>query len=355
MRSKLFFVLAILLMTGYTIFSRLSFNKATAESYSGTLLKPAEAVVDLSHPALNQIDEENKAALLRYFASTPRWEVGLDKNNAPFAVKREKNYKGGYFSALNGYYTKHDLSEPLSNDDYFQTRALISFDNIYGYGNKKDLITHSAVGDNPVLLTVETPYSGTPGYSSYLVAKANSVNMEIYEQSSSVERKLTAKIYNEISEEIAEVIKNIEQIKKTGLLPETSPHYSAPAINSFLNVYTSWRTKEEDLKSDFLQYGIYTLSGALCPKASGQVYAKAVNLNDNSFLSEITVRNSSRRIIGWSEEGKACFPYESEIIIGEGGWNTRHHVRIELWHIADSDKSETKLAEITKTVAGYQF
>ena len=353
MRFQALAIGAVIFIIAYFVVGRINPSRESyRESYKGRLSQLAEAKVDLSDMTLNEVNSENKSTLLRYFASSPRWEVRVDHEGAPYALRREKNYKGEYFS---GSYTSFELIDPFAKEDYFQIKALISFTNPFGFGNRTDMVTQTKVGTNPVTVIIEEPHSGTPGYSSYLIAKAAAINIEIYEQSALPTRPLTQKIYDEVSVEIDEVLKNNAYVRNTGLLPKSSPYYFDTKNEPYLNIYTSWKTKETDLKSDFLQYGIYTLEGYVCPMIPGIVYAKVINLKDNSFLSETEIMNNSRRIVGWSEDGKTCFPYESEITIGEGGWNTRHNIRVELWHEDHAQTGLTKLTETFKTVSGYEF
>jgi hypothetical protein len=310
--------------------------------------KPPEAKLNLSDQTLNQFGDHNKEALFRYLASSPRWEVRYNvRNGQSYAVRREKNQHGAYFTTLHGYYTSMDFISS-DFDNYFQKRTALSFDKPALNEPK----TEAYVGESEVQVRVEHPSSGSPGYSSNMGVYSGSLYLDIYEQSNDLTRRISQEIFDDVSEELRVVLDNIESVEKTGLLPEGSPYYK-PAITPSFNVTEASLWGRNEVSEDVLAGGIYYLSGNVCPKTKGKVYAKVVNLKDNSLMSSEEVRRSSIIYTGWSSNGGVCFPYHSQISVYEGGFDARHKVRFELWHQDEKGKEE-KLIECVKTISGWE-
>jgi len=301
----------------------------------GQLIHPDEAHVNLSDLTLTNFSTPEKQSLLqRYFAGNGRWEVRQERG-INYAVRLEK-VNGNYQTSLNGYY-----SEYKENGSVSQTRVLVSFKEPYGFGNLDKRITRSNTGNNDAELIIADSFPGTPGYASYLIVNGGGIYIEIYDQAPQVERIFTQKAYNEISKELSAILEHQDEIETTGIMLLEEYYPGAFPKASFLDV------------KDGMQPGIYLVDAAVNPTGPGILFVKVFDTKTGEQLSADRITPRSTRVAAWSDAGVTYFPYQSEITISEGDWNTKYEARFELWHKDDSG-TETKLLETTRLVNGWQ-
>ena len=301
--------------------------------YRGELSQPTEASIIIDSLVIDQFDETNIDILRRYIAGNSRWEMRQEQGKI-YAIKKEK-VDGEYKTSLNGYYS--DFGNTLG---IYQTRVIISFGQYYGHGNDENHITFSTYKDKNVQLTIEGEHSGTPGNSSYLIIKGEGINIEIYEQAKEIKRAFTSQTLEELNYELTDVLKYKEEIKQTGIIP-LSKYYPVTYDSTFFNIL------------DGMQPGIYVVQAGLTVDKEGEAYVKAFDTKDNSRLSADRMTPRTTRQIGWSENRKTVFPYETELTVYEGDWDNQYEARFEIW-FRDKDGQERKLAEKTRQIFGWQ-
>ncbi|MGH1397344.1 MAG: hypothetical protein ACRAVC_25405 [Trichormus sp.] len=105
--------------------------------------------------------------------------------------------------------------------------------------------------------------------------------------------------------------------------------------------------------NDGIQRGIYLLEAWINPTTEGEVYAKVFDTKTGTRLSPDRISFRSKRVIGWSENGKKFFPYNAEITVYEGDWSHEYQARFELWHKSVTG-DERKLVERTRKIYGWE-
>lgn len=316
---------------GYYMLSyRLYVFDVNSNKYGGSLTSPPEAHIDLSDKTILQFKGKLKSTLFRYLAGNPRWEI-RETRGTTYAVRLES--ANDYQTTLNGF----------NSFDGKQIRVLISFDKESDYSRNSKKITRATVGqkDHPVI--IESPHSGTPGHSSYTIISSGEINLEIYDQAPELKRAFTQTTYQEISDELRDVIKYSQEINSLGVMPGMAkPHY--PVTISQLPAFEVM---------DGFQPGIFDIKASLNPTQSGKTYLKVFNVKTGERLSEERLTPRSTRHSGWSTDGKTYFPYTSNVTVYEGNWTTKYEARFELWH-KGKDGTERKIAETQRMINGWQ-
>ena len=307
-------------------------SNSTNQGDRGDLSSGAE--INISHEVISQFDREKTEILKRYLAGSPLWEIRKESGNF-YAVRREL-VNGRYETTLNGFYS-------VSRDDgSYQTRVILSFESPYGFGRDYGNVTKVPLEDDDTIKPIiEEPHSGTAGYSSYVMFIGKFLNLEIYEQAPQKKRYFTEKIFREINEELNEVLTYLKEVKITGMLP-------IPERYPF-----EFRKKPSFKIKDGMQPGIYLLEAWINPTTEGEVYAKVFDKKTGLRLSQSLITPRSTRIIGWSENGKIFFPYNSQITVYEGDWSHEYEARFELWH-RSFEGHEYKLVERTRKIHGWE-
>ena len=112
--------------------------------------------INISQEVISQFDREKTEILKRYLAGSPLWEIRKERGNF-YAVRREL-VNGRYETTLNGFYSES------RDDGFYQTRVILSFGSIYGFGRDYGNVTKVLLeDDDTVKPVIEEPYSGTPG------------------------------------------------------------------------------------------------------------------------------------------------------------------------------------------------
>src|SRR5262245_43429988 len=190
----------------------------------GALSAPEPSHIDLSDQTLTKFDEELRNTLFQYLAGNPRWEV-REEGGLKFAVRQEL-VEGHYVSQLNGYYNTEDDGEIR------QTRVLLAFGRPYGFGTNVGIITRVVPGAKNVPVIVEGEHEGSPGNSSYLIVGGGGLFLEIYDQAPELQRKFTQTAFDQVSAELADVIKYQKEIRQRGVLP-LAERYPKPLPQRF--------------------------------------------------------------------------------------------------------------------------
>jgi hypothetical protein len=314
--------------------------------YGGELNKPKQSEFSLDSTLIFvKFNNENVDLLKRYLAGNSRWEIRKEKKyrrgdeypipyEVTYAIRKEER-DGKFETTLNGYYSNFGESTSV-----YQTRVIISFDDTYGNGNDTSHITYATQNDNNVKTIIESEHAGAPGNSSYFILNGPSINIEIYEQSKIIERDFTVKTLQDLNEELSEVLKNLDHIEKTGVLPDNR-FYPSQIDSKYFEI------------EDGMQPGIYLVKAGLSLKEKGSVYIKVFNTNTNERLSADRMTPRTTREIGWSIDGKTIFPYESELTVYEGDWSHEYNVRFEIWFKPENGE-EIKLDQKERIINGWQ-
>jgi hypothetical protein len=322
----------LLIVIATILLTALSCEPSSSSSRRGRLWRPAEARVDIPGDAIGRFGKSGCDALFRYLASSERWELRQERERV-YAVRLER-VDGTYETTLNGFYSHYD------DDGRRSTRVLLALGEPYGL-RVHYRITRVIPGDDSIDLTVEGPHRGSPGYTSYLTVDGGEIFLEIYERAPELRRRFTQQALTEVSDELGEVLRHIDAVAETGLLPAESPYAAPPALAAELEI------------RDGMQLGIYLVDAALNPRSRGYAFMKVFDAGTNHLLSGEEVKERSLRFVGWSEDGEVYFPYDSELKVYEGDWDTQYLARFELWHHSETGE-DVKHWEMTRMISGWQ-
>jgi hypothetical protein len=299
---------------------------------AGTAADPALSTPRGAHLDVSEavaVTPEEVGTLLRYFSGNERWEVRR-RGGLRYAILRPL-IDGQPTTTLNGFWSSGGN----------QTRVLVAFGGEYGFGLEHGNITRARAGSADVPMVIESDKPGTPGTSSYLIVQAGSVNIEIYDQSPAIERTFTAEALAALAEELAAVRANRAAIQANGLMPVPKWYHRPLRESASFSVL------------DGFQPGIYRLCADVSPPSAGYVEALVIRTKDGVQLSAADIQRESMRYVGWSRDGATFFPYQSEITVYEGDWDSQYEARFELWHVAD-DGTRTRMAERTRMINGWE-
>lgn len=316
-------------------------------THSFKLSRPSKSVIKLdSTLIINQFDKNCLDVLKRYFLGNPRWDVrakhkkinnGYISYEQIYAIRKEER-KGYYETTMNGYYSYF-----FENSDIFQTRVIVSFENIYGYGNDTNRITYASYPENKDIKTIiqsedSLPVLGNTS-TSYLILQENSINIEIFEQSKNLERKFTIQTIQELNAELSMVLDNLDEIEKTGISP-IKKFYPIQLDSNYFKIH------------DGVQSGVYGIRAGLSTNKKGVVYIKIFNSDTNEPLFADRIKLETTNEIGWSEDGKLILPYESVLVIREGDPSHKYKARFEIW-FRPNKGDEIKLTEKERIISGW--
>ena len=212
---------------------------------------------------------------------------------------------------------------------------LISFEDPHGFGRDRNNITRTQPGSDDVAVIVEGPHSGTPGNSSYLIIDGDRIYLEIYDQAPEVTRHFTQKAVAEIFAELTDVLKHLDEISTTGVMPIETYYPSMRPNAPYFNV------------SDASQPGTYVLDAAVNPTTPGYVYVRVYNTKTGQRFSE---QHLWSRHVGWSDFGQTFFSYHKFVgMSSEEDWGDEYEARFELWYQPEQG-NEFKMAETTRVV-----
>ena len=238
----------------------------TSSSSGGPLSQPKQASVSLDTAFVRELAApQAQAALYRYFAASPKWEI-RQMHNKTFAVRLEKKHNI-YQASLNGFYSEHQGST------FRQRRVIFAFDHPHGFGRDYGQITRTD-GQNPtVQMTLEGSHSGSPGNSSYLIIGGPGAYLEIFEQGPESSRPFTQQTLTAITKELRAVLKHKAHMLAHGVMPPP------------LNTMTPYASAPSFMVEDDFQGGIFNLRAHVNPPSKGVVFAKVFRAKDNQPLS----------------------------------------------------------------------
>ena len=302
-----------------------------------------ENVVDLSKCRNLRFGDYEASALRRYLASSERWDVRVYGTQI-LATNPE---------AVPGIYNVYYGSIEITDVEYgpSSVRAVISFGPRTGTSRLEPVETLCSAGDDSILLNVNNPRTGRPGYSSHLVVDCGEVFVEIYEDGPQLERIYTQRICDSVFEELTEVAKFVKDVLETGFLPQGCRYHELSHLAGDLRI------------ADLQSLGSYQVDAYVNPTTEGVVFLKVIDVASEKPV-EIEQQHTVR-CVGWSPTGSQFFHYDCEVFLGDGitgveppGYGPHRprgsgSVRFEVWH-RSLDNKETKLCEAQHMATEWQ-
>lgn len=283
--------------------------------------------------ALQRLQESHGAILRRYLASSPAWRVFEEHGNV-FATRRwmigsEWRYK------LHGYYSRHDIYRwSHSETPDFQTRVTIGLSGKPWWRGNKDT---TWLGGDEKTKSKLSPI-GDKKQGSHCVVSADSIVVEVFEQSEAPERRLTKAALDFLQTELQPLVESPSWDTVRQILPADSIRRGEPSF---------------DIRKSF-QPGIYDSVIWVNPGESGMIYLKAFEVTKGTPLSVNRLKKYSNEWIGWSDDPEELFFSNTHFTIYEGDWGKPYAARMEVWFDPDSGDPDRKLMEKVFKIEGWQ-
>ncbi len=274
----------------------------------------------------------NSENLLRYLAAHPAWRL-YTRHGTLFATRRWV-VDGIWQTTLHANYTSSGLKRWQSGPDkQFQTRTTISFSADSSFGNVGVTLLRCGQKQDVILRQERRQFAQ---YGSYVSIKENNLLVEIMEQSSAKQRRITEASLSYLNQEFKRflTLSDWEQIKS--MLPASSISMGPPSL---------------DISGSNGIYDVYIRAN---PGERGMVYLKAFEVTKNTPLSEDDLKQDSSEWIGWSDNNQEQFLSNSHIMIYEGDWEQYYAARFEVWFAPASGGPERKLLERVFKIDGWQ-
>lgn len=282
-----------------------------------------------SMPALRRASTDHPADFLAYIEASPDWGVFIEQGNR-FAARRW-SYGGEPRDELHGY-----ISE-FGGDASFQTRTLLCLDR--KQWSRYD-VQHVQEGPSPVVPEMS---EGNRMHESRVMIECGGVWVEIFEQSTALERRVTKASVTTLEAEFSEFLKDPPAAVKR-----------AQGRARDLALRLGGESGEPFRLLEGMQPGMYGVAFSLNPGEPGVVYLKAFELTQGTPLSEDDVQGSSETRMTWSADPSEKFGAKSGFTIYEGDWGKPYAARFEVWFKPDSKGPERKLAERIYKIEGWQ-
>ncbi len=280
-------------------------------------------------PSLRRAATDHPQTLFDYLEASPDWHVFLEQGNR-FAARRW-SYGGEPRDTLHGY-----ISE-FSGDDRFQTRCLLCLDRKQWSRYRVQHVEEGSRSVTPKLTL------GNDLHESRVMIECGGVWVEIFEQSSKLERRITKATLSALQSEFSEFEKE----------PEATLA-KARAKSRQLAVQLAGTNRHPFRLLVGMQPGIYGVVYSLNPGEPGAVYLKAFELTQGTPLSSAQLAASSKTRMTWSTQAEERFGAKAGFTIYEGDWGKPYAARFEVWFKPDSTIPERKLAERIFKIEGWQ-
>ncbi len=299
-----------------------------ALAHAGT----SDATVSADVPSFARLVRDHRNLLLRYLSAHPGWRV-FEEHGFLYATRTMRR-GGEWIYPLHGYYSDFSHRTPDGPAEPYQIRVTIGFPN--PWWNRNPHPTRLAPGERAVVEVSK----GNPGtFESHVIVSAGNACIEILEESSTPERRLTKALLHLLEEELRPLAESPD--------PET--------IRDILPSDAVVRGESPDIVlKDGMQGGIYKVRILANPKEPGLVYLKAFEVTTGSPLSETRLPDKSSLRLGWSDDSGELFSGATEITIYEGNWGQYYAARFELWFRPDSGTPERKITEKVYRIQGWQ-
>lgn len=280
---------------------------------------------DLS--ALASLVHNRREELMAYLARHPGW--WLHEEHGRLCATRRWRNQGVWNHPLHGYYSGNtsrfnhkDDFESYRKATHYQTRTTIGFP--YSPFGRDKGAEHASVST----ICSDTSIGNLQSYVSCERFGDKSFCVEVFEESSARERRITNAVLASLKDEFLSLTK--------------------------LPLDTIVRGPVSFVLRNAMQSGIYNLTLRINPGEPGLTYLKAFEVTKGTQLSERRLKGASNERVGWSNDVEEKFLYENQFTIYEGDWGKPYAARIEVWFQPDSGKPERKLMERVCKIEGWQ-
>ena len=282
-----------------------------------------------SLPSLRRASSENYQLLMEYLEASPDWHV-FQERGSRFASRRW-SYNDEPRDTLHGY-----ISE-FGGESGFQTRTLLCLDRKQWSRYK---VRRVKEGGDPVVPELS---SGNSMRESRMMIDCGGVWVEIFEQSTTRERRVTKASLGVLETEFGGFLRNPAETIR-----------AAKVRSNTLAMRLAETTDQPFQLLEGMQPGIYGVLYALNPGEPGSVYLKSYEVTKGTPLSADPLRASSETRMAWSAEPTERFGTKAGFTIYEGDWGKPYAARFEVWFRPDTGKPERKLAERIFKIEGWQ-
>lgn len=282
-----------------------------------------------SMPSLRRASTDHPAHFLAYIEASPDWHVFIEQGNR-FAA-RSWSYGGEPRDELHGY-----ISD-FGGETGFQTRTLLCLDRKQW---SRYHVQHVQEGSSPAIPEMS---EGNRMHESRVMIECGGVWVEILEQSTALERRVTKASVKTLEAEFAEFLKDPSAAVKR-----------AQGRSRELALRFGGESHEPFRLLEGMQPGIYGVAFSLNPGEPGVVYLKAFELTQGTPLSDDRLAAASETRMTWSADPAEKFGAKSGFTIYEGDWGKPYAARFEVWFKPDSKGPERKLAERIYKIEGWQ-
>ncbi|QIF02591.1 hypothetical protein [Roseimicrobium sp. ORNL1] len=296
-----------------------------------TLAVPGSDVVEFTPymPSLRRASTDHAKALLEYLEASPDWHVFIEQGNL-FAARRW-SYGGEPRDEMHGYISDFD------DGARFQTRCLICLDRKQW---SRYTVQHVEEGSKPVKAEMNM---GNTLPESRVMIECGGVWVEIFEESSKPERRVTKVTVSALEKEFSEFAKD----------PEASISTARGKNRDLARRFAGSDNQPFRLRRG-MQRGTYEVVYALNPGEPGWVYLKAFEVTKGTPLSVANLEDASTTRLLWSSNPAERFGAKAGFTIYEGDWGQPYAARFEVWFRPLSGKSKRKLAERNFKIEGWQ-
>lgn len=282
--------------------------------------------------SLVQLQQQNPELFRRYLAANPAWRVFREHGDL-FATRRWMIGSQWRYE-LHGYYTQYDI-DPWRKHDIpeFQSRLTLGLSGAPWARVSSDS-TKMHVGETAQLALS----TGNQMLESHCVIALDGWVVEIFEQSSAKERRLTKATLQQLEEELY-------------------PLASSPAWDTILQLLPLGSTRQGTVTLELynsFQPGLYDSEIWVNPGEPGMVYLKAFEVTGGTPLSVNNLREYSGEWVGWSDDPQQLFLSNTHFTIFEGDWGKPYAARFEVWFAPDSGQPERKLVQKVFKIEGWQ-
>ena len=273
--------------------------------------------VTVEVPSLVQLNQRNPDILKRYLATSPAWRL-IGAKGSLGAIRRWK--KGSHWrDQLNGYYS--DFSP---GQQKFVAKVVLhgSLNGQFSTGQTIPLSLRTA---NNLQESRE-------------VFKLDGIAVEVIEQSSAKERRVTKTVLRELEDEFRPLAVSPDWLTIQQLLPPGSIKDGTPTFELLKGV----------------QPGIYESEIWLNPGEPGMIYLKAFEVTKGTALTVTDLKEDTKQWVGWSDLPQQMFFATNQFTIYEGDWGQFYAARFEVWFVPYAKGPERKLLEKVYKIEGWQ-
>lgn len=279
---------------------------------------------------LTTLHQVSPDLLQRYLAMNPAWRVSQENGNV-WATRRWKlnsNWKFVDNGIVRGEYSTQNLGQ-AQKAPLFKFRVSIGF--FDGPARTTESTSFLSQGETADIKLFRR------NTHSHCVVKNNDLFVEITEFSENKERKLTKTALAFIQREFAPLVNNPAEAQLRSQLPADSIKQGQPSISLR-------KTARE---------GVYQTSIWSNPGEQGYLFLKAFEATTGQQLSQRLLDQTSKELIGWSENPSELFLANTVFTVNEGDWGQDYAARFEVWFSPESGGSARKLFEENFVIQGF--